>query len=591
MANGDLRRIEYLIFARLQSLALDVLENAGANEGNQHIPMRRMRQEFEELAGGPLPWVTEGKSDWSEISIAAVPGQEEDYPAQQLKVQYQHGAREELKLPRQRNEPLKVWSDPVRAARPAVDRAYIFLVRDGGGQVHARYIADESALPDELLARIRRIGEPTGAINLKDEGTYILEDETLARILVALRQRKNVILYGPPRTGKTHLMREAERAFLEGISPVSFDPDDLAHPFKTQPEGVVENRSGKSWFLTFHQSTTYESFVAGLMPEIDEKGSLHYRVRTGPLFWASEHALDGGASLLLIDELNRGNTAEIFGELITVIEPDKRLGPDGTEKPFETVKPHLPYHPDSDSSDAIDDQGGFRMAYHVYTLASMNSVDRMVAPLDSALRGRFQIIEVPPDYAFLRKRFSDVLAGIAHEPQQTEWRITFNLAYRLLATINRKISVLRGPDFRLGHAYLIPIFAGGRSVAERRRDLSAVLLEQMVPQLAELFRTDPVALYELLGGEANEGRLFTRHGSEQLSGDGMLDVPGWIELRPIPRENEQLMAEIVASIAGVDPQAPWEEDLPDQEEPPESGAEPEEGEAADDADGDQGKGF
>lgn len=572
MADGDLRRIEYLIYSRLQSLALDVLENAGANEGNQHIPMRKMREEFEELSGGPLDWTREGLSDWTKIPIAAVPDRENEYPPQQLVVQHQHGAREEIKLARQRNEPLKVWSEPVQAARPEVDRAYLFLLRDGDGQLHARYVADESALPDELLARIRGIGEPTGAINLKEEGTYILEDETLARVLAALRQRKNVILYGPPRTGKTHLMREAERAFLEGISPVSFDPTDLEHPFKTQPEDVVHDREGKSWFLTFHQSTTYETFVAGLMPEIDEEGSLQYRIRTGPLFRASEHALDGGASLLLIDELNRGNTAEIFGELITVIEPDKRLAADGNEVPFETVLPHLPYGPDPADSDAIDDQGRFRMAHHVYTLASMNSVDRMVAPLDSALRARFQVIEVPPDYAFLRRRFSDVLAEIDDDEPALEWRITFNLAYELLATVNRKISVLRGPDFRLGHAYLLPVFAGDKSVAERRRDLTAVLLEQILPQLTELFRTDPEALYEVLGGELNEGRLFTRHGSEQLGGSGTLDVPGWIELKSTPRENERLMSEIIANIAGVGPDDYWAEDLPDDEEDPEEGA-------------------
>lgn len=580
MADGDLRRIEYLVFSRLQSIALDVLENAGANEGHQHIPMRKMRQEFEELAGEQLNWERRGLSDWSKIAIAAVPGQEDEYPEQHLEVQHQHGTREELKLPRQRNNPIRVWADPVRENRPDVDRAYIFLLRDGDGEIHARYVADESALPEELLARIRRIGEPTGAINLKDEGTYILEDETLARILAALRQRKNVILYGPPRTGKTHLMREAERAFLDGISPVSFDATDLENPFKTQPEDVVENREGQSWFLTFHQSTTYETFVAGLMPEIDESGGVQYRVRTGPLFQASEHALAGGASLLLIDELNRGNTAEIFGELITVIEPDKRLGPDGSEVPFETVLPRLPYHPPPAESAAIDDLGRFRMAHHIYTLASMNSVDRMVAPLDSALRARFQVIEVPPDYAFLRRRFSDVLAGIDGDVQEREWRVTFNLAYGLLSTVNRKISVLRGPDFRLGHAYLLPVFSENKPVSERRRELTAVLTQQVLPQLTELFRTDPEALFEVLGGELNEGRLFTRHGSEQLGGSGMLDVPGWIELRSIPRENERLMSEILASIAGVGPEDQWTEDLPDEaEEPQEDTAADEEAES------------
>src|SRR5207247_9261393 len=110
----------------------------------------------------------------------------------------------------------------------------------------------------------------------------------------------------------------------------------------------------------------------------------------------------GCAALLAIDEINRGNVSRIFGEFITLLEPDKRLLKDGNvgERTVQVTLPYLrPGQP------VLLDLGGkevpivreFTLPRSLYTLASMNSVDKSVAPLDTALRRRFHVIELPAD--------------------------------------------------------------------------------------------------------------------------------------------------------------------------------------------------
>ena len=550
--------ISYLIFKRLKKLDLDVLTDADASKTNEHIPFsRKLRPDFDELTGHALRWRTEGQSEWADMDIAGVPGKTK-YRPKQIPIQVQGGVRGgEIKLPRQRPDPLRVWSDPVKKKRPPEDEAFIFLVRDADGAVHARYVEDEIRLPRELRNRIRALNAAQGGINFADEGGVILENQFLGRVLQALRAAQNVILFGPPGTGKTWLMREAQRAFEKGIRSIFFDPGDLNEPFKAESWQPVTDRSHRSSrFLTFHQSTSYESFVCGLTAEIAADGKLSYTVRAGPFLESCESALaPDSASLLLIDEINRGNTAQIFGELITVIELDKRLDENGNDVPFETVKPRLPYYPDPTRWKVITSEGELRMPRPLYILASMNSVDRTVAPLDSALRRRFQIIEVPPDMALLRQKLSEVLDDTP-PAEEDEWRRLFLVCYRLLERINLLIAVLRGPDFRLGHAYVWSVFAPALSVAERRRELFRVVSDVIVPQVSELFRDEPDALFTLLGGEANRNRFFLRHAGEEVQ-PSIGYAPGWIETQPFPVENPDLGMAILRAMAGVEQDELW----------------------------------
>ncbi len=530
-----MRRIRYVIFKRLGKTDLDVLSDAADNSGQAYLIIGRNRGWFEELVPEGLEWSAEGKSDYAQLKVAAVPAADPALPEQELTVRVQHGVRGgevgEVRLNQQRgDEGLRAWKALITASRPDADTAYIFLICDSDGLIHARYLPELQSVPEPLRLRIEA-GGSVGNLDFREEAGIVLDHPLIPKILEALRSRHNVILYGPPGTGKTWLMTRVQQAFHEGFAPVLFDPDDVAQPFKQAPgERFLEDRDEKqSAFITFHQSTAYESFVCGLRPSIDATtGQIVYGVTAGPLLeLAEEAAAERGASLLLIDEINRGNTAEIFGELVTLLESDKRLGADGNARP-ETIEAVLPYAPEGYS---VVQEGRLRLPYHLYVLASANSVDRTVAPLDSALRRRFRMIEVAPDYAYLEREAERVGHHVANSDLE-EWRELADLARRLLVSINDVIAVLRGPDFQIGHAYLSEMFDDHLSMKERRARLVGAFSQKLLPQLRELFRDSPAELQMLLGGERNEGLLFEyRDGTELLDSSAVVDPIGWLRFR------------------------------------------------------------
>jgi len=489
--------IAYLAYRRLLKSELDVLEDDPINDGNNHLVFGRDRSIVDNLAGpGGLPWVQQGTAGslFSSFDVAEVPGR---YPMQAVPVQVQGGERSgEIKLRKQRHEGLGVWTDPVRATRPRADTAYIFFIRVHSGEIHARYLPNLDDVPAALRFRLAA-GPNSGGLAF-EEG-LVLEDPLLGRIIEALHDKHNVILYGPPGTGKTYLMLKVLEAFEVGIATIVFDPADLAKPFASVDVQLTNQKNRASEFVTFHASTSYETFMVGLRPELTDKGLLNYKVVPGPFLELAENAMKpDSASLLLIDEINRGNTAEIFGELLTVLELDKRLNESRANEPFQTVQVRLPYVPSGNWKTISGSR--FQMPWHVFTLGSMNSVDRTVAPLDSAFRRRFRIIEVAPDLSRLRieaEKTAAALAGTAAD----EFVELARRAHDLLAAVNNFIAVKRGPDFRLGHSYLWSVLSedASRSLSDRQDELLKVFSDSMLPQLVELFRDRP----EELAGSSN----------------------------------------------------------------------------------------
>ncbi|WP_166739017.1 McrB family protein [Alkanindiges illinoisensis] len=165
--------------------------------------------------------------------------------------------------------------------------------------------------------------------------------------------------------------------------------DDIAHLAKllkiiergAQAAEVIQRYS----FVTFHQSYSYEDFVEGLRPVLDddENSQIRYEIRRGIFLELCERArLDPAHPYaLFIDEINRGNVSKIFGELISLIELDKRQGRTNI---LEAV---LPYS-----------HSKFSVPANVSIYASMNAADRSLSPIDIALRRRFQFVEMQPDY-------------------------------------------------------------------------------------------------------------------------------------------------------------------------------------------------
>lgn len=222
-------------------------------------------------------------------------------------------------------------------------------------------------------------------------------------------------------------------------------------------------------FVTFHQSYGYEEFVEGLRPVLDddtESGAIKYEIRSGAFMDLCRRArlAPDKRFAMIIDEINRGNISKIFGELITLIEPDKREGAENA------ISVSLPYSGES-----------FSVPANVDIIGTMNTADRSLALLDTALRRRFDFMPVLPD---ARDEAGAPLFGL---------RVTLGGQVidipRLLSVINQRVEALYDRDHCIGHAY----FTALRQVPdgdERLVALSQVFSNRIVPLLEEYFFED-----------------------------------------------------------------------------------------------------
>jgi hypothetical protein len=208
-------------------------------------------------------------------------------------------------------------------------------------------------------------------------------------------------------------------------------------------------------FITFHQSYSYEEFIEGLKPVLLESGDIGYEMVDGVFKSICSRATSDQSQnyVVIIDEINRGNISKIFGELITLIEPSKRLYQTPKENPQSVL---LPYS-----------RTKFSVPKNVYILGTMNSVDRSVTSIDTALRRRFEFVEVPPN--------PDLLKKISFQGRELD------LA-NLLRTINLRIEYLLDRDHLLGHSYFMRVVDFG--------GLCRVFTDNLIPLLEEYFLGD-----------------------------------------------------------------------------------------------------
>ncbi len=399
-------------------------------------------------------------------------------------------ARKTWRISKQRPETAyPLWREERAFPNGVGKRDYIILARDASGAFHARWVntTDFNRLPEAI--RSEMIAKDFGVLVRPNS----ISSPKVQNVIDQLKEKTNVLLYGPPGTGKTHIMQEVANNF--NSSSFVLDDDKERECFSFDDRSFNKVRSS---FITFHQSYSYEEFVIGMRPDSESEKLLSLSPVPGKLLELSEYSRQpDSASLLLIDEVNRGNVSRIFGEFITLMEPGKRLGVDGEETP-STIKINLPYVKESTpvkidvDGTAVSIPNPFSLPASLYTLASMNSVDKSVAPLDAAIRRRFQIFHLEPDFDELRQQFK------LFDSSEQDIENIKELSIELLEYINESISFFRGKDFQLGHWYLSSLCKKFSNADECKETLVDVWLHKIIPQLEELFHGRTEQLSKIL---------------------------------------------------------------------------------------------
>jgi 5-methylcytosine-specific restriction protein B len=310
--------------------------------------------------------------------------------------------------------------------------------------------------PENLLEAERRIFGSRG-VRTPGEGPQPLVPVKLsgipARVQAILERKGQVILYGPPGTGKTYWADIAARE-LAALSAFSRPFEEL------NPDQQKKITRHYVRLCSFHPGYGYEDFLEGYRAEV-LNGQMTFVRRDGIFKQLCDDAhVDPQHNFyLIIDEINRGDVPRIFGELLTVLERDKR-GKDVL----------LPLNNTS-----------FKVPKNVYLIGTMNTADRSIALLDTALRRRFGFFELMPDYDVLRDA---LVGGIPLAP----WLEALNR--RILEHVSRDAR-----NLQIGHAYLLD---GGKPVSSFAK-FSRVVEEDIIPLLEEYCYEDYTTLEKILG--------------------------------------------------------------------------------------------
>lgn len=263
-----------------------------------------------------------------------------------------------------------------------------------------------------------------------------LEVDWLNEFIALLESRRQVIVHGPPGTGKTYLARQLAQ-YLAGDEAV--------------------------YTVQFHPSYSYEDFFEGYRPTTATDGSVGFKLRKGPLKRVAARAQRNPDTphVLIIDEINRGNIAKVFGELYFLLE-------------YRDEQISLQYSP----------KKKFSLPKNLFIIGTMNTADRSIALIDTAIRRRFSFIEMHPD--------SEPVAGLLGR-----WLETNGLPpsrAHLLAALNRELGEANR-DFQIGPSYLM------RAEADTPEGIGRIWRHDILPLLEEQFygQYTPRQVAELYG--------------------------------------------------------------------------------------------
>lgn len=296
-------------------------------------------------------------------------------------------------------------------------------------------LSQRTKIPTAIVSKIlfNLFGYPSGEEKISDEVTN--GEKTMIERTPRTSNKQfpfNVILYGAPGTGKTYSTAEYAVNIIENNNE-TLSREVIRKKYKEYVD------KGQIIFTTFHQNYSYEDFIQGLRPNT-ENGNLVLQPEDGLFKKIADKARDDldNDYVIIIDEINRGNISKIFGELITLIEEDKRWG----EKEQLSIK--LP---------ASEKQ--FVVPNNLYIIGTMNSADKSISLIDTALRRRFDFIEVHPNVELIED----------------------STLRRVLSQLNTELKKeLDSSDLLIGHSYFL---------GKKESDLVNILNKNIIPLLYE----------------------------------------------------------------------------------------------------------
>ncbi len=292
------------------------------------------------------------------------------------------------------------------------------------------------------------------------ENKDILEKEEVSKLKNCLEiERKprdnklhplNFIIYGAPGTGKTYSTVEYALAIIDNKKV------DLSEKTSEERKSEVKRyndyiKKGQIVFTTFHQNYGYEDFIQGLRPDVNSC-DMSFKIVDGILKRIADQALQDSENnyVIIIDEINRANISKVFGELITLIEEDKRWGEI------------------NQSSVTLQSGDIFAVPNNLYIVGTMNSADKSISLIDTALRRRFEFIEQKPNSSLVKN-------------EQLK---------KILDKLNEKlVHELDSTDLLIGHSYFLN---------KTEDDLCNILNNSIIPLLYEYFYDNRKKVYSIL---------------------------------------------------------------------------------------------